>query len=223
LGFAGQGGIVLGEQIEVEAVGGADGLQGLVGAGTGFGGAFANDAGLEEAAGVLEIAHQIDGTVVRAVDAQMEGDVAVLGADGLEGNHLDAAGQNGFKVLHGQGPGEGFLVEELVESVGLGEQLGVVGALHEGFVILALAGDAGDFAIEGVIAGAGLLGLLVEGVEADAEDDGQKGQNARADAEALEGRSKIGEGAGGEIERDAHGLTCPHESASCGGDVCMTQ
>ncbi len=141
----------------------------------GFGGAFADDAGLEEAAGVLEIADQIDGAVVRAVDAQMEGDVAVLGADGLESGDQDAAGENGFKVLHGQGPGEGFFVEELVEGVGLDEQLGVVGALHEGLVALALAGDAGDFAVEGVVAGAGLLGFLMKGVEADAEDDGQAG------------------------------------------------
>ena len=115
-GFAGQGRIVFGEQIEVEAVGGADGFEALIGAAAGFGGAFTDDAGLEEAARVLEIAHQIDGTVVGAIDAQMEGDVAVLGANRLESGDLHAAGKDGFKVLHGQGPGEGFLVKELVEG-----------------------------------------------------------------------------------------------------------
>ncbi len=51
----------------------------------------------------------------------------------------------------------------------------------------------------------------------------KQGQNAHDDAQALEGRSKIGEGAGGEIERDAHGLVCPHKCAGCGGDAGMTE
>ena len=84
------------------------------------------------------------------------------------------------------------------------EQLGVVGALHKGFVTQALAGDARDFTIERVLAGAGLLGLLMEGVESKTESDGQQSQDTHADAQALEGRSEIGEGAGGEIERNAH-------------------
>jgi len=65
-------------------------------------------------------------------------------------------------------------LEELVESVGLGEHWRCR-ALHEGFVILALAGDAGDFAIEGSDRGRGPARPSGGGRwEADAEDDGQK-------------------------------------------------
>ena len=42
------------------------------------------------------------------------------------------AGKNGFKVLHGEGPGEGLFVEELIESFGLREYAGIVGAVHHG-------------------------------------------------------------------------------------------
>jgi len=55
-----------------------------------------------------------------------------------------------------------------------------------------------------VVAGAGGFGLLVDGVQAKAEQDGNQRQNAHGDAQALNGRSQIGEGAGGEIEGNSH-------------------
>ena len=106
---------------------------------------------------MFQIAHQFDGAVAGTNHAQMQRDVPVLGADGLEGGNLHAAGQNRFKILHGQRPGEGLLVEELVEGIGLREQLGIVGPLHQGLVALPLLGDAGDLGVEGVFAGARLL------------------------------------------------------------------
>ena len=85
---------------------------------------------------------------------------------------------------------------------------------------VALTGDAGDFAVEGVIAGAGLLGLLVQSAQAEAEGDRQHGENANGDAQSLEGGTDIGEGAGGEIECDTHGLTCPRECTGDAGNAC---
>ena len=76
--------------------------------------------------------HQIDGAIAGADDANMNGDVAVIGADGLDGGDLHAGGKNGFHGFHGEGPGEGLFVEELVESFGLREQLGIVGVAHHG-------------------------------------------------------------------------------------------
>ena len=65
---------------------------------------------------MLEVADQVDGAVAGAIDAEMEGDVAVFGANRLKRGDLHAAGENGFEVFHGQGPAEGFFVEELVEQ-----------------------------------------------------------------------------------------------------------
>ena len=57
----------------------------------------------------------------------MNGDVTVLVADGLDGGDLHAGGKNGLHGFHGEGPGEGFFIEELVESFGLGEHAGISG------------------------------------------------------------------------------------------------
>ena len=78
-------------------------------------------------------------------------------------------------------------------------------------------------AVEGVLAGAGLLGLLVEGMEAEAKSDGEQSQNAHGDAQALDGRAEIGEGAGGEIEGYAHGLAGPRQCAGSAGDACVAE
>ena len=122
--------------------------------------------GCKEAPGVLEIAHQVDCAVAGSGDAEVHGDVAVLVADRLDRCDLHAGGQHGFQGFHGQGPGESFLVEELVEGLRLVEQLGVVGLAHQGLGILALGANAGDLAVERVLAGAAPLQL-----------DGRRGAN----------------------------------------------
>jgi hypothetical protein len=55
-----------------------------------------------------------------------------------------------------------------------------------------------------VFAGAGLLGFLVHCPQAEAKNYCQQSQNTNANAQALQSWSKIGEGAGSEIEGDAH-------------------
>ena len=60
-----------------------------------------------------------------------------------------------------------FSSKSLLRASAFFEQLGVVGAQHQGLIAVALLGDAGDFAVEGVLAGAGLLGLLVKSVQAE--------------------------------------------------------
>ena len=89
----GRGGIVVGEELELEAVGGADGGQ-LAGVGgvAVFGGLTVN-ARSDEAARALEVADQIDGLIVGAEDAQLDIDVAVLGALRLDGRDLNAGGR----------------------------------------------------------------------------------------------------------------------------------
>ena len=84
LAFSGKGGIVFGEDIEVDAVGDAYGLRSFPGTGVGFYGIFASDAGEEEAVGVLEIADEVDCAVAGADDAEMEGDVSIFRRDGLK-------------------------------------------------------------------------------------------------------------------------------------------
>ena len=46
-----------------------------------------------------------------------------LSALGVDLGDLHAAGQHGFKILHGQGPGECFLIEKLVQAFGLQQDL----------------------------------------------------------------------------------------------------
>ena len=61
--FPRRGRIVIGEELEFETIGGADRPQLLVRVGAVFG-AFALNARLKKAAGVFEVAHQVDGAVV---------------------------------------------------------------------------------------------------------------------------------------------------------------
>jgi hypothetical protein len=170
---------------------------------------------------VFQVLDQLDSAVAGANHTQLQGNVAVLGADRLDAGHLDSAGQNGFKVLHGQRPGEGFFVEEPVERPGLGEQLSVGRLAHQVLVALPLLGDLGDLAVQRVFAGAGFFSLLVEGAQTQAQAKGNRGQHGHGDAQALEGRPEIGVGAGGEIERDAHrlGLSCPRQRAGHAGQA----
>jgi hypothetical protein len=170
----------------------------LVAGGGAFRG-FAYDAGAAEAARVLEVADEVDGMVAGPEHAKVHGDVVGFVEDGLEGGDLDAGGKNGFEVFHGEGPTEGFLIEELVEGLRLLEETRVVGLLHEGLVPFALAVERSDFVVEDTLAGAGLFGLVVEGVEAEAERDGYDSEDAEGDAKAANGWAGIGEWAGGEI------------------------
>ena len=122
---------------------------------------------------------------------------------------IHAAGQHGFKILHGQRPGEGFFIEELVEGLGLEQHLVVGRRSHHILVSLPLLGDAGDLAVERMVAGAGCFGFAVQKVQSQPEEDSEEGEYAHADAQTLVGRSQVSEGAGGEIESDAHCLTHP--------------
>ena len=72
---------------------------------------------------------------------------------------------------------------------------------------------AGDIAVEGVFACASLFGLLVQGTQPQQKANGNQGKNPHADAQPFQGRSIIGKGASGEIERDTHGLSCPRQCA----------
>lgn len=169
---------------------------------------------------MLEIPHQFHGLVSGTNDTQAQGNVSVLGAHRLDGDHLHAAGQNRFKIFHGQGPGERFFVKEFVELAGLGQQLRVVGPLHQGLVVLALQGNARDFAVEGVLAGARLFCLLMQGPQAQKQKHGHESENAHGHAQPLEGRSQVGEGATGEIESNPHRSACPRQCAGGAGNVC---
>lgn len=206
--FFERGWIVLGQQFEVDAIRGADGLQLLSGSASGLG-VFTDDAGKEETFGVLEITDQFDGAVARAYDVEMEGNAAVLFADRLDGGDHYASGQDGFKVLHGERPGEGFFVEEFVEGLGLEQQAGVGRLAHEVLVSLPFLGDAGDLAVEGMIAGASGFSLTVKQVQSQTQEESEDGEHAHADAQTLVGWSQISKGARGEIESNAHGVNLP--------------
>lgn len=105
-----RGWIVFSEEIEVEAIGDADGLLALRGVVAGFG-VFANDAGPEESPGLLEVGDEIVGFVAGTDNTNMNGDVTVRGADGLDGRDLHATWKNSFHGFHGEGPGKGFFIE----------------------------------------------------------------------------------------------------------------
>ena len=175
-GFLGGGRNVVGEDVKTDSGRGADGLESILAGGCAFGG-FADDAGLAEAAGVLEIAHEIDGLVAWADNAKMHGDVAALVDDRLEGGNLDSGGEGGFEVLHGERPTEGLFVEELIERLRLLEELGVVRLAHQVLIALTLAVECGDLVVEGALAGAGLFGLIVEGVQAEEKPDGNDSED----------------------------------------------
>jgi len=74
---------------------------------------------------MLEVAHQFDGQVARAGYAQMQSDVAVLGADGFQilDHHLSR--QYGLQFFHGHCPGE-LLSSTCGQRHRLIKQLGVV-------------------------------------------------------------------------------------------------
>jgi hypothetical protein len=95
--------------------------------------------------------------------------------------------------------------------------------VHEGLESLALLVKRGDLVVEDALAGARLFGLVVEGVEAEAERDGNNGQHGKRDAQAVDGWAGIGEWAGGEIEGYAHGSAHPRKSASDTGEAGMTE
>ena len=206
--FSGRGRIVIRKDLELETIGCADGPQLLICVGAVLG-AFALNARLKEAAGVLEVAHQVDGTVVGAKDAEFDSDVTVLAALRLDGGDLNAGGKDGFHGFHGEGPGKGLLIEAFIQEFGLRQDLRVAGLAHQVLILLALGLHAGDGAIEGVLAGASLLRLAVEEMQAQQEEQAKRGENGHADAEAFDGRAEIGEGARGEIECDAHRSTSP--------------
>jgi hypothetical protein len=83
--------------------------------------------------------------------------------------------------------------------------------------------ERGDLVVEDAVAGAGLFSLVVEGVKAEAERDGNHGEDGECDAQSANGRAGIGEWAGGEIEGYAHLLTHPRERASDSGEAGMAE
>src|SRR5579863_8559510 len=87
--------------------------------------------------------------IARADDTQANRDLAVLYSR-LEGVDLDAGGEDGFKVLHGEGPRERFFIEELIEALSLLESASIVRLLHHGLILLTLVGDLRDLAVKGV-------------------------------------------------------------------------
>jgi hypothetical protein len=56
-----------------------------------------------------------------------------------------------------------------------------------------------------MVAGAGRFGLAMDGMETEGEGDGYEHQDGHGDAQPLDRRAFVGEGAGGEIERNPHG------------------
>ncbi len=66
------------------------------------------------------------------------------------------------------------------------------GLPHQVLVALALPVDGVDLASSECFAGAGRFGLLMEDVQAQAKSDGDHGKHSHGDAQALEGRPKIG-------------------------------
>ena len=153
---------------------------------------------------MFEVLDKIDGTVAGSDDAQVQGDIARLVAHRLKGGNLNAAGQDGLKVFHGQRPGEGLFVEELVERGDLAQQQGVGRLPHHVLVALPLAVDGVDPGLHVLLGRAGHFGLLVEGPQSQAKANGNHRQRRHGDAQALEGRPDVGVGAGGEIECDLH-------------------
>ena len=97
---------------------------------------------------MLEVAHQFDGQVARAGYAQMQSDVAVLGADGFQilDHHLSR--QYGLQFFHGHCPGEAFVVEHVVQRHRLIKQLGVVRLAHHCLVTGAFLSDPGNLTVE---------------------------------------------------------------------------
>src|SRR5580658_1834509 len=153
---------------------------------------------------MLQVAHQLDGAIVRAGDAHVDGDVAVLFAHGLDSQYLHAWGKNGLHRFHGEGPGEALVIEDLVERLRLVEHARVGRQAHDVFGALALGLDLCDLAVDLVFARPSGRGAVIEKMKAESEEDAKCGENAHGDAQAAHGRTEIGKWASGEIERDAH-------------------
>jgi hypothetical protein len=60
---------------------------------------------------------------------------------------------------------------------------------HHGLGRRALGLDAGDLAVERVLAGACIIGLAVEEMEAQEEEETKHGERGHSDAQALERRT----------------------------------
>src|ERR1017187_7984072 len=78
--------------------------------------------------------------------------------------------------------------------------------MHQALVTQPLPVNLGDLAVEGMVVRPDLLGPLVKGVQSQTKSNGYKSQHSHSHAQALDGRSKVGEGASGEIESYAHYL-----------------
>jgi hypothetical protein len=110
--FPAHGRVVVGQDIEVHAIRGADWLQRLAGPAGGLDCVFTDDTGQKKAPGVLEVADEVNGAITGADDAQVQSDHGSLFVtDGLEGGDLHTTGEHGFEVLHSKGPGEGLHIE----------------------------------------------------------------------------------------------------------------
>jgi hypothetical protein len=117
---------------------------------------------------MFEIAHQVNCAVARPDHLQVHGDAPVLAAFWFESSHLHSAREHGLEVLHRQGPGESFRIEEFVKHGRLFEQLRVSGLAHQVFVALPFLGNPGDLAVQRMITGAGYFGFPMNGVQAHA-------------------------------------------------------
>ena len=150
------------------------------------------------------LAHEIVGVIAGTDDAHMHSDVAVGRADRLDGGDLHAGGKNGFHGFHGEGPGKGLCVEELVELFGLSEHARILGPAHHGGGCGTLGFDTGKPAVERVLEIAGRVGLAVEEMKAQEEEETEHGERSHGDAQTLDRRTDVGVGASGEIERNPH-------------------
>ena len=106
-----------------------------------------------------------------ASDPHVNGDVTVLLARGFDGCNLHAGWQDGLHGFHGESPGEGLFVEDLVEGLGLSQQLRVGGLMHEVFGVLALGLDARNLHVDGMLSGACFSGAAIEEMKPEAKED----------------------------------------------------
>jgi len=149
---------------------------------------------------MLQVLDQVDRAITRAHHPQSQGDGAGLVANRFQLGHLHSAGQYGFQVFHGQCPGEGLLIEKMVERDGMGQQLRVFRLPHQVLIALPFQGNLRDLAVYRVLAGAGIFRLLVKGAQPQQQAKADKDQHRHGDAQPLDGRSKVGVRMSSEIE-----------------------
>ncbi len=107
-----------------------------------------------------------------------------------------------------------FCVEELVQFFGLSEHAGILGTAHHGGGCGTIGFDTGKPAVERVLEIAGRIGLSVEEMKAQKEEQTEHGERSHGDAQTLDRRTDVGVGASGEIESNTQ------ESARSGQRAC---